>query len=50
MKLGGILIAILVLLVVYSVFSRIRKLDEQSRRIEKTLDYSKMKKWEDDED
>lgn len=32
------------------VVARIRALSKQSAEIHKTLDYSKMKKWEDDDD
>ncbi|NND44757.1 MAG: hypothetical protein HKN58_05505 [Xanthomonadales bacterium] len=47
---GIIFVSILIVAVVFTVISRIRRLNEQSREIEKNLDYSKMKEWKDDED
>lgn len=44
-----LLIAALVIFVI-GVFARIRQLNQRSREIEKTLDYSKMKKWQDEDE
>ncbi|MEM7081452.1 MAG: hypothetical protein AAF465_01775 [Pseudomonadota bacterium] len=40
----------LVIVFLLGVYSRVRKLMEVSKKIESTLDYSKMKEWEDDDD
>jgi len=44
-----LLIAALVIFVI-GVFARIQQLQQRSKDIEKTLDYSKMKEWEDEDD
>jgi len=45
-----VLAAVVIVLFAVSVLARIRSLSKQSEEIHKKLDYSKMKKWEDDDD
>ena len=50
MSLAAKLVIAALVIFVIGVFARIRQLNQRSQEIEKTLDYSKMEEWHDDEE